>query len=236
MKAGSRSIFVCAAHPDDEVLGCGATIARHIDEGDVVNVLIIAQGIFSRSDGSASGEALDSLRACARRANERLGVSSLEILDYPDNRLDTVSRLDLAKVVEERLDRYRASIVYTHYPNDLNVDHCRVSEAVTIASRPVPGSTVTALRFFEVQSSTEWRPPSDGSAFAPTFFVDVSATLERKVSALQEYDGEMRPWPHARSIQAIEHLARWRGSTVGMEAAEAFVIGRELMQKQGERA
>ncbi len=204
-------------------------MARHAQRGDAVHVLIAAQGIFSRTDGSANGDALEELRCAARRANAVLGAATVDLLEYPDNRLDTIAMLDLAKAVEEAVARYDPEIVYTHFPGDLNIDHARISDAVNVACRPTPGSTVRSIRYFEVQSSTEWRPPHAGAVtFAPNLFVDAGATLERKLTALQEYDSEMRPWPHARSIAAVEHLARWRGACVGLDAAEAFIIARHV--------
>lgn len=226
--SSGRSALVVAAHPDDEILGCGAAIAWHAAKGDRVHVAIMGQGVFSRSDGSASPDALAALRECAQKANRIVGASSLELLDYPDNRMDEVARLDLTKATEALVERHAPEVVYTHFPNDLNVDHRRVSEAVCVACRPVPGSRVRSLRFFEVQSSTEWQPPVGAALFAPNFFINVSETLEAKLEALRAYAGEIRAWPHARSIQAVEHLARWRGATVGVDAAEAFVLARAI--------
>lgn len=224
-----KTVLAVAAHPDDEVLGCGATLARHVAAGDDVHVLIMGQGVFSRSDGSANAQALEALRACAREANRILGIHSLDLLEYPDNRMDGIERLDLAKAVEAAMERHNPEIVYTHFPGDLNIDHVCVSDAVTVACRPVPGSSVRSLRYFEVQSSTEWRPAHAGSApFGPNLFVDVAATLEKKIDALRAYGTEMRAFPHARSIEAVEHLARWRGANVGVEAAEAFVLARSI--------
>jgi LmbE family N-acetylglucosaminyl deacetylase len=119
-------------------------------------------------------------------------------------------------------------VVYTHHAGDLNVDHQRVSQAVMTACRPQPGCAVKKIAFFEIPSSTEWQSPSSGPAFAPNWFVDISGTLDTKLKALKAYHGEIRPWPHARSYEAVEHLARWRGATVGCDAAEAFVIGRKI--------
>lgn len=223
------SVLAVAAHPDDEVLGCAGALARHVAQGERVTVLILGQGVFSRSDGSASDAALENLRSCAREANRVIGVESLHLNDFPDNRMDAVALLDIVKEVEAVMETAQPRIVYTHFPGDLNVDHRRVSEAVCVACRPLPNCTVRSLRFFEVQSSTDWRTGvSPGPAFVPNLFVDISATLETKLSALRAYGAEMRPWPHSRSIQAVEHLARWRGATVGRDAAEAFVVGRTL--------
>jgi LmbE family N-acetylglucosaminyl deacetylase len=110
----------------------------------------------------------------------------------------------------------------------LNIDHRRVHQAVNTACRPQRGHPVRTVLAFEVPSSTEWQPPGRGSAFEPNWFVDISDTFSTKRAALEAYQEEMRPWPHPRSLEAVEHLARWRGSTVGYEAAEAFVLLRQL--------
>jgi N-acetylglucosamine malate deacetylase 1 len=218
-------VLVCAAHPDDEILGCGATMARHVAAGDEVHIVILVRDVTSRG---AQGDEADSERA-ARRAGEVIGVRSVRCHDFPDNRLDSVDRLTIVKAVEEDIARVRPTIVYTHFGGDMNVDHGRVHDAVAVACRPTPGHSVETLLFFEVPSSTEWRPPGSLPAFAPTWFVDVSATLATKLEALGgPYRNEMRPFPHARSLEAVEHLARWRGASVGVAAAEAFVCGRRV--------
>lgn len=227
-------IVVIAAHPDDEVLGCGATIAKHILDGDQVHVLIMAEGLTSRDiqrNRDYRAADLSHLALAAEKAHRELGTTSLTLKDYPDNRLDSLDRLDLIKCVEEFLARHTPRIVYTHYSSDLNVDHRRVHEAVVTACRPMPGHSVEQLLFFEVASSTEWQISSHAAtAFAPNWYVDISATLPAKLRALAAYESEMRPWPHARSLQALEHLARWRGASVGLEAAEAFMLGRNLVR------
>lgn len=225
-------IAIIAAHPDDEVLGCGATIAKHVNNGDQVHVLIMAEGLTSRDiqrDRNQRVNDLSALALAAQKAHQELGTTSLTLKDYPDNRLDSLERLDLIKCVEEFLFLHPPKIVYTHHGGDLNVDHRRVHEAVVTACRPVPGHSVEQLLFFEVASSTEWQMSSHvATAFAPNWYVDISATLPAKLRALAAYESEMRPWPHARSLQALEHLARWRGASVGLEAAEAFVLGRYI--------
>jgi LmbE family N-acetylglucosaminyl deacetylase len=228
----SRRIAVIAAHPDDEVLGCGATMARHSAEGDEVHVLIVAEGATSRGaarDRLEFKEQLSQLAASARRANELLGTANLELLEFPDNRMDSIDLLDVVKAIEAFLEKSKPHIVYTHWPFDLNVDHRVVSEAVQTACRPVPQSILEQMLFFEVPSSTEWRV-SAGKSFVPTYFVEVSATLALKQQALASYANEMRAWPHSRSLEAVESLARWRGASVGVGAAEAFVLGRALIR------
>ena len=225
------SVLVVAGHPDDEVLGCGGTIARHADVGDQVQVLIVAEGATSRQEQRNRNQASDELSALAQAAQKAgaiLGVKEVELLDLPDNRLDSLDRLDLIKQIELRIERHQPRVVYTHHAGDVNIDHRRLHEAVVTACRPTPGQPVKRLLSFEVASSTEWQPPGSAPAFHPNWFVDISAQWLRKREALEAYASEMRSWPHARSIQAVEHLARWRGAQVGVEAAEAFCLLRQL--------
>lgn len=223
--------MVVAAHPDDEVLGCGGTIARHADAGDQVQVLIVAEGATSRQQQRDQGQATEELSAlalAAQQAGAILGAQGVELLDLPDNRLDSLARLDLIKRIEERITRHQPQVVYVHHAGDVNVDHRRLHEAVVTACRPTPGHPVRRLLSFEVASSTEWQPPGSAPAFQPNWFVDIAAQWPRKREALVAYASEMRPWPHARSIVALEHLARWRGAQVGVKAAEAFCLLRQL--------
>ena len=226
------SVLVVAAHPDDEVIGCGGTIASHADAGDQVQVLIVAEGATSRQQqrdrSQATGE-LSALAQAAQQAGAILGAQGVELVDLPDNRLDSLDRLDLIKHIEERIARHQPQVVYVHHAGDVNVDHRRLHEAVVTACRPTPGQPVRRLLSFEVASSTEWQPPGSAPPFQPNWFVDISAQWPRKREALVAYAAEMRPWPHARSLEALEHLARWRGAQVGVKAAEAFCLLRQLV-------
>lgn len=227
-----KKILVVAAHPDDEVLGCGGTIATHTKAGDEVHVVILAEGVTSRDEVRVRedrNEELSELAKAAHTANEILGVSSLTLHNLPDNRLDSVDLLDLVKLVEGCIQAIKPDILYTHHIGDVNIDHRRIHEAVVTATRPQPGQTVKTLLFFEVQSSTEWQPPGSAQAFVPNWFVDISSALESKMNALAAYETEMRLWPHSRSCKAVEYLARWRGATVGCQAAEAFILGRQIL-------
>jgi LmbE family N-acetylglucosaminyl deacetylase len=227
-----KSVLVIAAHPDDEVLGCGATIAKHAELGDEVHVVIMAEGATSRDekrDRDHRCSELSELSESANMAQEILGSSSLMLHDFPDNRMDSVDLLDIVKSIELHINRVRPEIVYTHHAGDVNLDHRRIHEAVITACRPQPGHTVRTLLFFEIQSSTEWQPSGSAPVFAPNWFVDVSSTLALKMRALAAYKTEMRPWPHSRSYEAVEYLARWRGATVGCEAVEAFMVGRQIV-------
>ena len=222
-------VLVIAAHPDDEALGCGGTIARWAQEGAAVHLAFIADGIGARNDHSAAKQAgLQSRRAAAESAAGILGATSVHFDDLPDNQLDSVPLLEITQRVEALIESHRPDTVVTHHAGDLNIDHRRVHQAVMTACRPQRGHPVRTILCFEVASSTEWQPPGSGAPFEPGWFVDISATLPRKLAALDAYSAEMRDWPHPRSREGVEHLGRWRGATVGCDAAEAFMLARAL--------
>lgn len=224
-----QSILILAAHPDDEVLGCGGTIAKLAGKGATIHVAFFSDGVFSRADDQIKQQ--DELcirRAAARKACEILGVKSVSFGDFPDNRMDSVALLDITKSVEELIDEHRPKTVFTHHAGDLNIDHRCVHKAVVTACRPQSRYPVKTILSFEVPSSTEWQLSGSAPVFAPNWFVDISDTLDRKFAALDAYNAEMRAWPHPRSQQGVEHLARWRGATAGVDAAEAFMLGRQL--------
>lgn len=222
-------VLIVAAHPDDEALGCGGTMARWSQEGRDVHVAFLADGVFSRNaDALVLKQELDTRRAAANQACMLLGARSVTFGDFPDNRLDTVPMLDLAKAVEALVSRYQPSTIVTHHPGDLNVDHGCVQRAIATACRPQKGHPVREILCFEVPSSTEWQLGGNSSSFVPNVFIDISKFLSVKLAALEAYAMEMRDWPHPRSKEGVEHLARWRGAIVGVDAAEAFVLSRRI--------
>jgi LmbE family N-acetylglucosaminyl deacetylase len=225
----TQTLLVVASHPDDEVLGCGATIAKHIAAGDEVHVAILAEGAMSRQPGATRDsmqEELSTLARVAHAAHKVLSTTSLELLDYPDNCMDTVALLDVVRTVENLITRFQPRIVYTHHAGDVNIDHRVTHDAVITACRPLGNHPVKTLLYFEVASSTEWQTPDAAMPFQPNWWVDVSDTFPLKRQALEAYAAEMRAWPHPRSLEGLEYLARWRGATVGVDFAEAFVLGR----------
>jgi LmbE family N-acetylglucosaminyl deacetylase len=227
----NRVILVLAAHPDDEVLGMGGTIARYAAMQDMVHIVVAAEGATARDasrDVHASKAEIDDLQIAARKAASILGAQSVRFLGFPDNRCDSIDRLDLIKAVEQVVLELRPDTVYVHHCGDVNIDHRRLHEAAFTACRPQPNHPVRRLLSFETVSSTEWAPANSLPPFLPTVFVDVSRHWMTKVAALGAYEHELRPWPHARSITALEQLARWRGASVGIEMAEAFMLLREV--------
>ena len=219
------SVLVVAAHPDDEALGCGGTIARHVAAGDEVSCVFLADGATSRN----SREDVSAREQQARCAANVLGIGELYFAHFADNRMDAVALLDVVQTIEEIIAQLTPEIVYTHHGGDLNVDHRITHQAVLTACRPQPNHPVRAVYGFEIPSSTEWAPPGSLPVFTPMRFVDISAHLTQKREALECYADEMRPWPHARSYEAVEALCRVRGASVGVKAAEAFTVIREIV-------
>ena len=221
--------LVVAAHPDDEVLGCGGTIAKAAAEGAHVHVAFLADGVFSRpGDPEARRDELAARRSAAKAACHILGVQSVSFGDFPDNRMDTVAMLDVARAVETLIADHVPDTIYTHHAGDVNVDHQVIHAAVVTACRAQRGHPVKTVLSFEIPSSTEWQFAGSAPCFAPNWFVDIASTIDRKMAALEAYAMELREWPHPRSARGVEHLARWRGATIGVDAAEAFVLGRRI--------
>ena len=221
----SETILAIVAHPDDEALGAGGTLARHAAKGDAVHILFLADGVGARGNDKAAAERR--VKA-ARLAASALGARGPEFLGLPDNRLDRLDLLDIVQPIENVIRKIAPQTIYTHHAGDLNVDHEHCHRAVLTACRPLPGSPVRRIYAMEVASSTEWSSPNLGNAFMPTHFVDISDTLQAKRRALEAYGEEMRPFPHARSYEAVDALAAWRGASAGLRAAEAFMVVREI--------
>lgn len=222
-------VLVVAAHPDDEVLGCGGTVARLANDGCEVYTLILGTGIAARygqADSQNVKSEIEKLKKRAHAANEIIGVKEVFIHDFADNRFDTVALLDLVKVIEQVKGDIKPDIVFTHWGGDLNIDHQITYKAVLTATRPLPEETVREIYSFEVLSSTEWNYPTN---FSPDTFFDISDTLEKKSKALALYESEMCKYPHPRSLENVVNLAHLRGASVGVECAEAFNTIRKIV-------
>jgi LmbE family N-acetylglucosaminyl deacetylase len=223
------SVLVVAAHPDDEILGCGATAAKLRADGVDVHFAILGEGITSRDgkDASAAGE-LEELHSAAHAAAELVGVSSVSLHNLPDNKFDSLPLLEVVKVVEAIVAQTKPEVIYTHHPGDLNIDHTVTCRAVLTATRPMAGVGVRDVYCFEVPSSTEWSFGMVAPAFAPNVFVDVSDFVDQKIAAMSAYRSEARPAPHPRSAEALRAAATRWGSYVGYMAAEPFQLVRSL--------
>ena len=218
------NILVIATHPDDEVLGCGGTIARHASRGDRVDVLVVTRG----APDLYSDEQVKALRKELESAHSILGIAAAHFLDFPAPKLDLVPAHELADAIGAQIGSIRPSIAYLPHRGDLHADHRCVFEAALVAARPIGDRIVRKLMSYETLSETEWAAPVAEDAFLPSVFIEITACLEKKKQALAAYRSQLREFPHPRSLQAVESLARLRGSTAGVQAAEAFQLIREI--------
>ena len=217
-------VAVIGAHPDDELLGAGGTLARHVQAGDEVHAIVVADGAGSRYPDEMVGK----LEKDARRAAETIGFASLRLQALPDQRLDTVPFIELTQLIESVLDDISPHVVYTHFPADVNADHGVVARAAWTACRPYNRPELRRFAVFETPSSTEWAWPMTGTSLNPNHFVDVTSTLDIKIAAMECYETELRDYPHPRSSRALRERAAFWGSQVGRLAAEPFLILREV--------
>lgn len=207
-------LLVVAAHPDDEILGCGGTMAKLADEGHHVSCLLLSSGRMGKWQLDDAGRFL----------SEIIGIRDYSWDEYPDNRFDTVPLLDVVQTIEGVLRTIEPDMIFTHHYNDLNVDHRVTYQAILTACRPVATKPVRQICSFEVLSSTEWQLPS---AFEANMFIDVTRTLDRKLKAMREaYGRELQEYPHPRSTKGIAIQAARRGMDCGLQAAEAFRLVR----------
>jgi len=219
-----KRILVIAAHPDDEVLGCGGTLARFADEGAEIHVAILANGITSRI-GVPANEAADLLKVHherARKAGALLGAKDVRVLGFGDQKLDAIPLLDVTHAIETEVARIGPDAIFTQHGGDLNMDHVVAFRATLTATRPMRGRALQAVFAYPVASSTEWAFGRFEPRFTPDVFSDISSTLERKIEAMEIYESEARAFPHPRSPEALRAAAAHWGSAVGVMAAEPF--------------
>jgi LmbE family N-acetylglucosaminyl deacetylase len=225
-----KKVLIIAAHPDDEVLGCGGTIAKLSEQGEDVHILILATGLTSRVgfDMKKDANALKVHLERASRAGALLGAKNVNFGGFPDQKMDTLSLLEITQRVEHEIELVKPHTIFTHHGGDLNMDHVITFRATLTATRPMAGSIVQSVYAYEVPSSTEWAFQKFEPKFQPNFFHDITETLPKKIQAMQIYESEARDFPHPRSSQALQAIAHRWGSVVGLNAAEAFQILREI--------
>lgn len=232
-----KTVLVVAAHPDDEILGVGGTVARHVAEGDEVYAVILGEGQTSRSDHREDADQglVEELHKNTLESAAAIGFREVFFAYFPDNRFDSVDLLDIVKTIEQMICKLKPQIIYTHYSGDLNVDHQCTARAVLTAARPVGAYCVEEIYAFETLSSTEWNLDySAQPAFCPNVFVDITDYYNKKEQAMEHYVTELCSFPHPRSMTGMDVLSRTRGMTAGMERAEAFMLIRKTIKRAGE--
>ena len=224
-----KKILAIVAHPDDEVLGLGGALRKHVVMGHQVKVLILSDGESSR-DFKEKDELISAIKKrkeSACNAGKIIGYGEPIFSNFKDNSFDSSDLLDIVKVIEGVIKNFIPNIIYTHCSHDLNVDHQKTNEAVIVATRPKFESSIEAIYAFETLSSTEWSF-SKSKSFQPNIFIDIESEIDKKIEALKCYDSEMLPAPNARSYEAVQVLAKRRGFQVGVQFAEGFEVVREI--------
>lgn len=225
-----KKVLVIAAHPDDEVLGCGGTIARLCNEGVECHLLIVTDGSSSQyRDSDHLHEIIEAKKLETKNCADRLGFKSIHYGELPDMKLDQTPHIVINQVIEKVIDEIQPDTVFTHFWGDVNRDHQEVFKSTLVAVRPVMGQVVRELYCYRVPSSTEWTPNKGDSMFMPNCFMDITAFLEQKYKAFACYSTELRDYPHPRSVQYLRETDKAAGLRVGMLAAEEFVLLRELL-------
>ena len=214
--------MIVASHPDDEVLGCFGTVARLIKEGYDAYTLILGEGKTSRDEQRILENRKDDIEVLnteIQKANDAIGIKKVFIESFPDNRFDSVDLLDIVKVISKVKEEIEPDIIFTHFENDLNIDHRITYQAVLTATRPMEDECVKEIYSFEILSSTEWNYPL---SFSPDTYFDISDTIDLKIKAMKEYTSELCKYPHPRSLEGINLNAQYQGMRVGKKYVEAF--------------
>ncbi len=217
-------VLVIAPHPDDEVLGCGGTIVKHVSEGDEVYLCIVTKAYPPEWSENEIRERRDEVL----KVSKILGIKKTCFLDLPTVKLDTIPQKELNDLIGQVVNQVQPGIVYIPHRGDANRDHRLVFEAAMVATRPKPGATVSKVLCYEALSETEWVAPFVQNVFMPNVYADISAVLEIKLKAMSEYRLELKEFPHPRSVETLTALAQMRGAAVGVTAAEAFMLVREI--------
>lgn len=222
----NKSILIVGAHPDDEILGCGGTIAK-LSKNNKIFALILGEGIKSR-DIENSSRKLKNLKEDAIKAQKILGIENSCFESFPDNSFDKIALLNIVKKVQEFIKKINPDIIFTHHHSDLNIDHRLTFQAVLTCCRPQPNFLHPDIYCFEIPSSSDWQVLIGTNIFAPNVYIDISDTIEKKLKALEYYKLEMREYPHSRSLKGIEIMAQDWGRKVGKKYVEAFELIRSV--------
>jgi LmbE family N-acetylglucosaminyl deacetylase len=224
----SKKILIIVAHPDDEVLGCFGTVAKLIKDGYEGYTLILGEGKTSRDKKhtlEGIKKEIKSLNSEAQKANNIIGIKEIYTENFPDNRFDSVDLLDIVKAISKVKEKIQPDIIFTHYKDDLNIDHRITYQAVITSTRPTKNESTKEIYSFEVLSSTEWNYPI---SFSPDTYFDISNTLALKLEAMKEYSSELCKYPHPRSLKGIKLNSKYHGMRIGKKYVEAFKTVRNI--------
>jgi len=222
-----KKILVISAHPDDDALGCGGTIAKFSKENASIFAVYFTDGVSARLNNKNLKKDILDRKKHSVKAAKILGINKCIFFSYPDNKLDKIPLLEITQKIEKIIKEIKPEIIITHSEHELNIDHQIINRAVITATRPKPKSIIKKILLFETLSSSEWKFSNKKNFFNPNYFVDISKTINRKISALRCYKKEMMKWPHPRSVKGVRNLAMYRGQSVGLKYVEAFYLLRQ---------
>ncbi len=216
--------LVIAPHPDDEVLGVGGTIAKIADAGMEVHVAVVTIGMAPHY----SGDSVAKVRAEAEKAHGCLGVTKTHWLEHPAAQLADIPNSSLNNSIRNLVIDVEPETIFAPFPGDIHIDHQLVFLSAMVAARPHQPMYPKTLLAYETLSETNWNAPYLSPPFIPNVFVDIEATLERKLNAMKCFESQVKAPPHERSLAALGALATLRGATVHRFAAEGFVLVRHV--------
>ena len=219
----NKKILIVAAHPDDEILGCGGSISR-LKDTNQIKIIFMTNGVSSRKNNKVE---IKKRKDASLKLFRHLNLEKPTYLNFPDNQMDKIPLLKIIKKIEKKIRIFKPSIIFTHYSNCLNVDHRITFEAVMTACRPINSLSVKKILSFEIPSSTDWAL-FKGRNFQPNYFIDISKHIKRKIELIKFYKEELRNYPHSRSIRSLKSLASVRGVSCGVKYAEGFYLNRSL--------
>lgn len=224
----SKKVIVIAPHADDEILGCGGTMAKHINQGDVVYVAVMTNAHVGAPE-LFSKQSIQQVREEAQQANDFLGVKELFFFDLPAPQLEQYPQYKIANCINKLIKKLKVDVVYIPHKGDLHMDHGAIYNATVVATRPSADQSVKEIYVYETLSETEWGHPTPDACFIPTVFNKLTKNeLEKKLNAMEKYQSQLKPFPNSRSIEVIRSLAHLRGATVSCEQAEAFMMVRKI--------
>jgi N-acetylglucosamine malate deacetylase 1 len=222
-----NTVLVIAPHADDEILGCGATMAKHVLHGDEV-IVIIATNAFIGAPEIFTENGIKAVREEALSAHSIIGVRETIFLDFPAPALNAFPEYKISIEFSKFFQKYKPTHLYLPHPGDIHQDHKAVYRSALVAARPQPDLKIASIYCYETLSETEWTPHHD-KPFVPNHFVNVTEVYEKKNLAMLCFQSQLKEFPHSRSLQALEALAKFRGSTIGFERAESFIVERQII-------
>jgi LmbE family N-acetylglucosaminyl deacetylase len=222
-----KKVLVVAPHCDDEILGCGGIMAKLHSEGTPVFVIIVTNGHLGAPE-LFSEEGTKKVQTETKSAHSYLGVANTFFLNFPAPRLDTIPSYKLSIAIEKIIRENEITDLYIPHRGDIHKDHRITYEATLVAARPINGNPVNKVFAYETLSETEWAAPYADEAFIPNVFEDVESFIPNKTKAFSYFTTQIKEFPHPRSLESIENLAKYRGATVGFNSAEAFMLIRQI--------